>query len=112
VSPAAFHQFVRKPLDAEQIGLLVKRALEAGELARRHRLLSREFKFPSDSGLSNGRNSIAVRENQRFEKLVYVSEKVAELCEVARKAAKMELPILIHGETGTGKELLARAIHY
>jgi two-component system response regulator HupR/HoxA len=112
VSPAAIYQFVREPLDAEQIGLLVKRALETRELARRHRLLSREFKFPGDSGLSNGRNSIAVRESQRFEKLVYVSEKMAELCEVARKAAKTELPILIQGETGTGKELLARAIHY
>jgi two-component system, NtrC family, response regulator HupR/HoxA len=113
VSPAAIYQFVREPLDAEQIGLLIKRALETRELARRHRLLSREFKFPGDSGLSNGRNSIALRaESQRFEKLVYVSEKMAELCDLARKAAKTELPILIQGETGTGKELLARAIHY
>ncbi len=112
VSPAAIYQFVREPLDAEQIGLLVKRALETRELARRHRLLSREFRFPGDCDLLDGRNSIAVRESQRFEKLVYVSEKMAELCEVARKAARTELPILIRGETGTGKELLARAIHY
>jgi two-component system response regulator HupR/HoxA len=113
VSPAAIYQFVREPLDAEQIGLLVKRALETRELARRHRLLSREFKFSGDSILSNGRNTIALRaESQRFEKLVYVSEKMSELCELARKAARTELPILIQGETGTGKELLARAIHY
>ena len=113
VSPAAIYQFVREPLDAEQIGLLVKRALETRELARRHRLLSREFKFSGDSILSNGRNTIALRaESQRFENLVYVSEKMSELCELARKAAKTELPILIQGETGTGKELLARAIHY
>jgi two-component system response regulator HupR/HoxA len=113
VSPAAIYQFVREPLDAEQIGLLVKRALETRELARRHRLLSREFKFSGDSILSNGRNSIALRaESQRFEKLVYVSEKMSALCELARKAARTELPILIQGETGTGKELLARAIHY
>jgi two-component system response regulator HupR/HoxA len=51
-------------------------------------------------------------ESQRFEKLVYVSEKLHDLCEVAHKAARTELPILIQGETGTGKELLARAIHY
>jgi two-component system, NtrC family, response regulator HupR/HoxA len=113
VSPAAIYQFVREPLDAEQIGLLVKRALETRELARRHRLLSREFKFSGESILSNGRDAIALRaESHRFEKLVYVSEKMSELCELARKAAKTELPILIQGETGTGKELLARAIHY
>jgi two-component system, NtrC family, response regulator HupR/HoxA len=111
-SPAAIYQFVREPLDADQVGLLAKRALETRELARRHRLLSREFKFPGYSGLSNGRNGIAVRESQRFEKLVYVSEKMSELCDLARKAATTELPILIEGETGTGKELLARAIHY
>ena len=50
-------------------------------------------------------------ESQRFEKLVYVSEQMAELCDLARKAAKTELPILIQGETGTGKEP-ARGIHY
>jgi len=37
---------------------------------------------------------------------------MAELCDLAKQAATTELPILIQGETGTGKELLARAIHY
>jgi two-component system response regulator HupR/HoxA len=113
LSPAAIYQFLRKPLDAEQVGLVVKRALETRELARRHRLLSREFKFSGDSLLLNGRHGLPlVPESQRFEKLVYVSEKMAELCDLARKAAKTELPILIQGETGTGKELLARGLHY
>jgi two-component system, NtrC family, response regulator HupR/HoxA len=112
LSAASIYQFVRKPLDADQVGLVVKRALETRELARRHRLLSREFKFSGDS-LMNGRPGLPlVPESQRFEKLVYVSEKMAELCDLARKAAKTELPILIQGETGTGKELLARGIHF
>jgi two-component system response regulator HupR/HoxA len=113
MAPAAIYQFVRKPLDAEQVGLVVKRALETRELARRHRLLSREFKFSGDSLLFNDRHGNPLTpESQRFEKLVYVNEKMAELCDLARKAARTELPILIHGETGTGKELLARGIHY
>jgi two-component system response regulator HupR/HoxA len=113
VAPAAIYQFVRKPLDADQVGLVVKRALETRELARRHRLLSREFKFSGDSFLFNDRHGHALTpESQRFEKLVYVSEKMAELCDLARKAARTEMPILIQGETGTGKELLARGIHY
>jgi two-component system, NtrC family, response regulator HupR/HoxA len=109
----AVYQFVRKPLDAQQISLVVERGLETRELARRHRLLSREFKVSSDSMVFNDRHGLSFRpESQRFEKLVFVSEKLAELCDLARKAAKTELPILIQGETGTGKELLARAIHY
>jgi two-component system response regulator HupR/HoxA len=113
ISPAAIYQFVRKPLDAKQIGLVVERGLESRELARRHRMLSREFKIPSDSMRIYPRNGASLHaESQRFEKLVYASEKLSELCDLARKAARTELPILVQGETGTGKELLARAIHY
>ncbi len=113
ILPASIYQFVRKPLDAKQIGLVVERGLESRELARRHRMLSREFKFPADSmNLPARHNTQLHAESQRFEKLVYVSEKLTDLCDLARKAARTELPILIQGETGTGKELLARAIHY
>ena len=113
IMSAAIYQIIRKPLDSEQIGLLVKRGLEARELARRHRLLSREFKVPGDAMLLKDHHGLGLRaESQRFEKLVFVSEKMAELCDLARKAARTELPILIQGETGTGKELMARAIHY
>ncbi len=113
VEQAAIYQYIRKPLDSEQIGLVVKRALEARELARRHRLLSRELKFQEDSPLLM--EQAAVRTNvqsQNFEKLVYVSEPMAALCEIAKQAAPTDLPILIEGETGTGKELFARAIHF
>jgi len=48
----------------------------------------------------------------QFERLVYASPKMAELVEEAKIAAKTNMPILIQGDTGTGKELLARAIHF
>ena len=113
VSQASVYQYLRRPLDIEQASLVVKRGLEARELARRHRLLSREFKISADSSiLSLGQGHHLRPQSQRFEKLVYASEKMNELCELAKIAAKTELPILIQGETGTGKELLARAVHY
>lgn len=111
---AAIYQFLLAPLNAAQLGLVISRALEARELARRHRLLAREFKVEGVS-LANhyaGPSLLLRPESQRFEKLVYASEKMAQLCNVARQAATTDLPILIQGETGTGKELLARAIHY
>ena len=113
VSHASVYQYLRRPLDVEQASLVVKRGLEARELARRHRLLSREFKISADSSiLSLGQGHHLRPESQRFEKLVYASDKMHELCELAKTAARTELPILIQGDTGTGKELLARAIHY
>ncbi len=108
---AAIYQTTRKPLDPQQIGLLVRRALETRELARRHRLLSRELKlhgdWPSLALAPDPRQTY-----QHFDKLVYASERMAAVCQLAREAAATDLPILIQGETGTGKELLARAIHH
>ncbi|MGE0711458.1 MAG: sigma-54 interaction domain-containing protein [Planctomycetota bacterium] len=43
--------------------------------------------------------------------LVGQSEVMRDLAARARRAAESDLPVLIHGQTGTGKELLARAIH-
>ncbi len=109
----AVYQYIRKPLDPEQVGLLTKRALESRELARRHRLLSRELKFTDDSPLIGGSRPLRHGvECHNFEKLVYASEVMAGLCTLARQAAPTDLPILIQGETGTGKELFARAIHF
>lgn len=110
---AAIYQFLSTPLDTQQVGFVVKRALEARELARRHRLLSRELKLSEDSPVLHAAPlGYQAGSSSAFEKLVYVSEPMAQLCDLGRKAAETNLPILVQGETGTGKELLARAIHY
>lgn len=111
---AAIYQFLHEPLYPDQLGLVLMRALEAQELARRHRLLAREFKVQQGPLSANDHASTLFRrpESQRFEKLVYASDRMAQVCNLAAQAAPTSLPIVIEGETGTGKELLARAIHY
>ena len=100
-------------MEREQAALVFKHALEMRELARRHRHLAREFKIAE-----NARCFTARAEPDRkvkiayFERLVYASDEMGELCALAREAARTQLPILIEGETGTGKELLARAVHF
>lgn len=142
----AAYQYLTKPLEPEQTCLVVRRALETRELARRHRLLVRELRIGEDSpilhdGASSHGSAVAARPDHEFgaieasapranskagrskpahagageafhfERLVYASEAMAELCDLAREAAWTDLPILIEGETGTGKELLAHGLH-
>ncbi len=111
VNEAAIYQFLSNDWSINQIELLVNRALENKELSYRHRHLNRELKIAEDvlNKLQGQESSEA--SNTRFDKLVYGSPSMATLCNLARKAATTNLPVLIQGETGTGKELIARGIH-
>jgi len=113
INDAAVYQFFTDPWMPEEMELMVRRALETRELAYRHRHLNRELKIAEDVLEKHKRFfETQVDETSRFDKLVYCSPNMAEVCNAARKASKTALPVLIQGETGTGKELLARAIHY
>ncbi len=112
ITEAAVYQVIRKPWHSTALLLLVKRALESRELARRHRYLSRALKFSDSVWNQNGDVSHpSLERNHEFDKLVFVSESMLQVCSLAQRGATTELPILIEGETGTGKELLARAVH-
>lgn len=110
---SAAYLFLTKPIVVSQIRLAVKRALELTELSRRHRIVSRELRLSVDDDLFNENKSLSVQGGiSKFERLVYASPRMADVVAKAKVAAKTPMSILISGETGTGKELLARAIHY
>lgn len=106
------YQIIHKPCPPWHLWQLVNRALESRELARRHRFLSRELKF-SDNAFRSPKDHMVklLRDSYEFDKLVFASDAMLEVCNLARKAAPTDLPVLIQGETGTGKELMAKAIH-
>lgn len=48
---------------------------------------------------------------RKFGELIYTSEKMAQVCDLIATVARSDATVLIQGETGTGKELVARALH-
>lgn len=87
--------YVTKPIDREAVRNKVARLMELFELRAR---LAR---------LEAG----ALKCCPPFESFVYVSASMEKVLEKAQAAAASDSPVLLVGETGTGKEMLARAIH-
>jgi DNA-binding NtrC family response regulator len=90
------YDYLPKPIDFENLAVTVRNALEASQLKRRVQLLSEKHLYP-----------------YRFERIVGRSQALQEVIAVARKVARSEATtVLIQGESGTGKDVLAKAIHY
>jgi DNA-binding NtrC family response regulator len=92
--------FIRKPLDLEGLKLVVERTLEARQL--RQRLSYYERKELGTAGLEIVGQSRPMRET------IDLVERIARIEPVGDR----DLPtVLLVGETGTGKDLFARALH-
>src|SRR5450631_2579770 len=90
------YDFVGKPIDFDELHTTIKHALEATSLRAEVQTLRSE-----------------VRREAGYDSVVSVSPKMTELMNFVRKVAASEATtILIQGESGTGKDLIAKAIHY
>ena len=91
---AGAYDYVTKPIDYEEMVLLVNRAMEHQHLLEEVRTLR-----------------LSLDQKYGFESIVGRSKTLLHVLEVASRVAQKDSTVLIRGETGTGKELLARAIH-
>src|SRR5499433_469567 len=90
------YDFVGKPLDFDELHVTIKNALETNRLRTEVQSLRGE-----------------VHRRAGYHNVVGVSGKMTELMNFVRKVAASEATtILIQGESGTGKDLIAKAIHY
>lgn len=72
-------------------------------------VMAGQTRFRYETG--QGEVEIDLSKEERFHELVGKSVRMREIFAVLEKVASSDLTVLIRGETGTGKELVARAIH-
>jgi Nif-specific regulatory protein len=87
--------YVQKPFEIEEMEVKVEKALELKRLRHELDYLRTEQ-----------------QENYDFDKIIGGSDTLQRVLGVVRKVAKSNSTVLIRGETGTGKELIAGAIHH
>jgi len=85
--------FIVKPIDLEQLEIAVDKALENYDLRRQVEILSDKLKEEQPS------------------EIIGNSEQLKKVLNIAKVVAATDSTVLIVGETGTGKELLAKFIH-
>ena len=91
---AGAYDFLTKPLNLDQLNLIVKRALENRELSLQHKLLKDE-----------------VESSASLEQMIGKSSEMQKVFSMIKKVAPAKASVLITGESGVGKELVANAIH-
>ncbi len=90
------YDFISKPLDFDELSVTLANAVEASELRREVRTLRDE-----------------VKKRQGYREVVGTSASTRELMDFVLKVARSEArTILITGESGTGKDLIAKVLHY
>ncbi|MEG9436736.1 sigma-54-dependent Fis family transcriptional regulator [Edaphobacter sp. HDX4] len=89
------YDYVTKPLDFEELVLVVHRAMERQNLLEEVRTLRS-----------------VLDQRYGFEGIVGRAKSLLRVLDQASRVAQRDTTVLIQGETGTGKELMARAIHF
>ncbi|MFP4376452.1 MAG: sigma-54-dependent transcriptional regulator [Spirochaetales bacterium] len=88
------YDFLTKPVNLDRLSLLVKRALSTRELSLQHRALQEELE-----------------QRRQFANIIGTSSEMRRIFDVVRQVAGTKASVLITGESGVGKELIADAIH-
>ncbi len=92
---AGAHDYLSKPFELEELTLTVKNALKTLALEQVAQIESYKSTKESEDSL-----------------LIGSSREISEVQRLVDLAASADAPVLITGETGTGKNVVARAIHY
>ena len=113
INDGRIYRYIKKPWEIEDLRLNIKRALETYWLTAQNLQLAAALSEANEK--LRAENLYLRREVQRqygFDQILGASPAMQRVFEVMEKVAQTDATLLLSGETGTGKDLVARAVHY
>ena len=108
INRSRIYRYVTKPWESEELRLTLRRAVEAFHLVRENGRLVEELRRANERLAAE---NAYLRESERPQEIVGDSAAMRGVLELVARVTGSRSTVLIEGETGTGKELVARAIH-
>jgi two-component system, NtrC family, response regulator HupR/HoxA len=110
VNKSRIYRYITKPWEDEELRVTLRRAIEVFHLARENARLMEELRHANERLATQNTYLRGATEGSRHE-IVGESPAIREVLALAQKVAALPTTVLIEGDTGTGKELVARAVH-
>ena len=114
INEAGIYQYILKPWSPDHLLESVRNAMEAQALQQQTSRLDLELRTSTRVLRQRTASQMAqARSHFGFERIVRAKgSPLDQVCQMAQRVARYDIPVLVLGDSGTGKELLARAIHY
>lgn len=113
INKGQIYQYVTKPWDRRELKVTIQRALESYDLASENRRLLKELRAANER--LKDENIFLRKEIDKeleFAEIVGQSPAMQRVFDLVGKVLENSVTVLMTGETGTGKTLLARCIHH